>query len=519
MGSQLTKQKRRGKEHGFLSNVPLSLRTIKPPPEDHPNTATLDGPKSSTPVFSRTYNMTTVLLPDMLATQDNHESIKRQIPKPLRKIIYFSSFDIWWVDGREDLDEILIPLQIAQRAVIVRGWLPQVNFNLINDPIPDWTISELLKCNRMDKILAEYGAKAFLFLVSGTVLMLYDSHSQMECNFAKIPPYIAGYATIPIPANIVPTCNGVGNPDQANFTVGQNVQLASTKTSSACAGVTVRRRSDGRLFDTIPSHLPHLGFLNQRWAISKSFDYFFPRSVFLESFDRISYGLGEMSETVRDVSITFDPDLTTRGFPINYAHDLSLVATDTALDPVDVRLQWSQLESSPFGKLVRLLNPAHTRYGDSFPQCWSVSIGLALCRTYKEWSEGSQTTMQARITEDDMPMLARSWLWRAGTRDDSPFTTLGGLSGSALALHEQDKTWGVIGFQNFEVRLTRELKSASTITGANKTKKMLDQGIMGFHGSFILPRDLTANYEVVNPVTSMQAAASGYGAGTGQGSD
>ncbi|KAK6352112.1 hypothetical protein TWF730_008943 [Orbilia blumenaviensis] len=84
-------------------------------------------------------NMITVLLPDI---QDNYESIKRQLPKPLRKIIYFSSFDIWWVDGREDLNEISIPLQIAQRAVIVRGWQlkitlppiqqqPQYNDNIV----------------------------------------------------------------------------------------------------------------------------------------------------------------------------------------------------------------------------------------------------------------------------------------------------------------------------------------------------------------------------------------------------
>lgn len=278
----------------------------------------------------------TTLLPDILATRDNCEAIIRQLPKLLRKIIHFSQFNTWWVDGRWIPDELLsIPLQIAQRVVIVRGWLAPINFNLRSDPLPGCIIDELLEGDHVDKILSTYGAKAFLFLVNGTVLMLYDSYTQVGWKMNEIPTRLAGYITVPVTGNIAPTSGG----DR----VGRGIQAASRKTQPACAGVTVRRKSDGKLFDTIPSHLPHMSFLDRRWITSKLLDYVFTRSVPLKSFDKISYGSREEIGVVRDVSMTFDPDLTTQRFPASYTHDLSLVATETALDSASADLRWSSL--------------------------------------------------------------------------------------------------------------------------------------------------------------------------------
>ncbi|KAK6522597.1 hypothetical protein TWF281_002035 [Arthrobotrys megalospora] len=412
----------------------------------------------------------TVLLPDMLATRDNCEAIIKQLPKSLRKIVHFSLLNTWWVDGRWIPDELLsVPLQIAQRPVIVRGWLAPINFNLWSDPLPGCTIDELLEGDRVDKILSTYGAKALLFLVNGTVLMMYDSYTQIGWKMSEIPTRIAGYITVPVTGNIVSTSGGCR--------VGQSVHLASRRTPSSRAGVTVRRKSDGRLFDTIPSHLPHIGYLDQRWVTSKLLDYLLTRTVPLESFDKISYGpRGELG-TTRNVSMTFDPDLTTQRFPASYAHDLSLVATETALDSPSANLQWSSLESPPFGKLVRLLNPDYP----STLKHWSISVGLALCRNYRE-----------------SPKFSRSWLWRAGVEGESDcsFTTLAGLSGSALAIPEQHNTWGVIGFQNFEVTGLEE-QADCAIASMNKAGRKMKQGFIGFHGSFILPKGLMADYEIV----------------------
>lgn len=137
-----------------------------------------------------------------------------------------------------------------------------------------------------------------------------------------------------------------------------------------------------------------------------------------------------------------------------------------------------ELARPPFGKLVRLLNSDDP----STPERWSIGAGLALCRTYRE-----------------SPRFSRSWLWRAGVEGESDcsFTLLAGLSGSALAIPEQHNTWGVIGFQNFEVTGLEE-QADCAISSANETRKKMKRGLVGFHGSFILPKELIADYDIVS---------------------
>ncbi|KAK6504801.1 hypothetical protein TWF481_006739 [Arthrobotrys musiformis] len=463
--------------------------TVTTSSESKPLQATLDGRKWSAPSPPRTSIMSTILLPDMLATPENYESIREFLPEPLQDIIHFSDHNTWWVDGYEVPHDLTIPIQIAQRVVLVRGWTSMFNFNLIDDPLPGYTTAQLIEDDRVDKVLAECGAKAFLFLMSGVVLLLYDSYLQIKWNFENIPPYIAGYSTAPTIGNIVPTPDGPS--------IGRSVQLEHQRTSSACVGVTVRRKSDGQLFNTIPTHLPHMGFIKDRWMPRKLLDYFLPRPVPVESFGQISYRSGSKSQVVRDVSATFDTELTTQNFPTNYSHDLSLIATDTALDSGGRWLKWSSQESPPFGKLARLLNLSHPRTGISAPQHWSVGVGLALCRRKRT---SALALGSPPVTEDGFPLFFRSWLWRAGAGGEGklPLSPLAGLSGSAIGLYEQHKTWGVIGFQNFEVR-DLETDTDNTYFGAEEVEKRMRKGLIGFHGSLILPKELKQDYEIANP--------------------
>ncbi|RVD84648.1 uncharacterized protein DFL_006385 [Arthrobotrys flagrans] len=103
-------------------------------------------------------NMTssTILFPGVLATTENYE-FKKQLPKLLRKVIHFSVVNTWWVDGREIPDGLSIPIQVAQRAVIVRGWLLSFNFNVLDDPLPGCRVAELLEGSHADKVLYTYG--------------------------------------------------------------------------------------------------------------------------------------------------------------------------------------------------------------------------------------------------------------------------------------------------------------------------------------------------------------------------